>query len=66
MGEIFLSGQNQYSTRVKMSYFGHTFHLTPKKVCWWVGGQLGEKCLKAQFVSVFELLDTHTQNGHRA
>ena len=41
MSDIFLSGQNQcYSTRVKKSYFGHTFYLTQKSflVGRWVGG----------------------------
>ena len=43
MGDIFLSGRNQcHSIGVKKSYFGCTFHLTPKKVFWWwcwvVGG----------------------------
>ena len=39
MSDIFSLGQNQYhSTGVKKSYFGHTFHLTPKKVFWWVVG----------------------------
>ena len=39
MGDIFLSGQNQcHITRVKKSYFCHTFHLRAKKVFWWVGG----------------------------
>ena len=48
MGEILLLGQNQgRSTGVKKSYFGHTFHLRPKKFPGgWVGGGwrvVGEK-----------------------
>ena len=36
MGDIFLSGQNQWHvTGVKKSYFGLTFHSAPKKVFWW-------------------------------
>ena len=32
MGNNILSGQNHcYSTEVKKSYFGHTFHLRPKQ-----------------------------------
>ena len=38
MGDMFLLGKNQcHCTGVKKSYFGHTFHLRPKKVFWWTG-----------------------------
>ena len=61
MGDIFFSGQNQcHITKVKKSYFCHTFHLRPKKVFWWVGG--GQKVtLVSVCVHFLKLLDTLTQ-----
>ena len=63
MGNIFLSGQNKcHITKVKKSYFCHTFHLRPKKVFWRVGGGGGWKVtLVSVCVHFLKLLDTQTQ-----
>ena len=65
MGDIFLTGQNQYHiTGLKKSYFCPTFHLRSKKVFWWVGVVVGDGW-KVTLVSIcvhfLKLLDTQTQ-----
>ena len=64
----FYRGQINAIVWSKKSYFGHTFHLRPKKVSWWVVG--GWKVtLVSVCVHFLKLLDTQTywhRNGHRA
>ena len=59
MDSIFWSGQNQWHCTKKKSHFGHTFHLRPKKVNWWLYESL------CPFTDLFDIghnMDTELDN----
>ena len=56
MDDVSKLGQNQcHSTKVKESYFSHTFHLRPKKFSGLLVGWMLEKWLRYHSVSIFEI-----------